>query len=71
MRPKARGQFEKNERADWGAGSDVWGAKEWEWRPDGVDEKLKRVAKRYFETRPEKTDGLTTNLVCGKEIVWI
>jgi hypothetical protein len=35
------------------------------------DEKLKRVAKRFFDARAEKTDGHTTNMVCGKEIVWI
>jgi hypothetical protein len=68
---KQEASSKKIEMADWGAGSDVWGAKKWEWRPEGVDEKLKGVAKRYFDVRPEKTDGLTTNLVCGKEIVWI
>jgi hypothetical protein len=46
-------------------------AESWEWRRDRVDEKLKRVAKCFFDARPEKTDGLTTNLICGKEIVWI
>jgi hypothetical protein len=46
-------------------------AQQGELRRGGKDEKRKGVAKRFFETRAEKTDGLTTNLVCGKEIVWI